>query len=93
MYGYPRLTLTLKQPTNLKVGPKLVYQLMQELDIKSHMIKKTNKPQTHTDYEQRPNLIKQLADQTSFLLTDITLTFRKKVLRYLLLKIRSSGRL
>ncbi|MBS0941204.1 transposase, partial [Lactiplantibacillus plantarum] len=56
MYGYPRLTLTLKQPTNLKVGPKLVYQLMQELDIKSHMIKKTNKPQTHTDYEQRPNL-------------------------------------
>ncbi|KZU63865.1 Mobile element protein [Lactiplantibacillus plantarum] len=72
MYGYPRLTLALKQIANLKVGQKLVYRLMQELGIKSRMLKKTNKPQTHTDYEQRPNLIKQLADQTGVLLTDIT---------------------
>lgn len=76
MYGYPRPILILNQTTNLKVGQKLVYQLMQELGIKSRITNKTNKPQTHTDYEQRPNLIKQLADQTSVLLTDITLTFR-----------------
>lgn len=76
MYGYPRPILILNQTTNLKVGQKLVYQLMQELGIKSRIINKTNKPQTHTDYDQRPNLIKQLADQTSVLLTDITLTFR-----------------
>ena len=49
MYGYPRLTLALKQIANLKVGQKLVYRLMQELGIKSRMLKKTNKPQTHTD--------------------------------------------
>ncbi|MBS0937971.1 transposase [Lactiplantibacillus plantarum] len=44
MSGYARLPLILNQNTNLRVGQKLVYQLMQELGIKSRMIKKTNKP-------------------------------------------------
>lgn len=36
------------------------------------MVKKKKKPTTHTEYAQRPNLIKELDDKSGGLLTDIT---------------------
>ncbi len=64
MYGYPRLTIALY--------PKLVYRVMQELGIQSRMVRKISKPKTHTNDAQRPNLIKDLANQSQILVTDIT---------------------
>lgn len=40
------------------IGPNRVYQLMQELGIRSLMGRRFKKPGTHVDYSQRPNLIK-----------------------------------
>lgn len=64
MYGYPRLTVALYQILGLKVSQWLVYRLMKELEIRSWMVRKIRKPKTHTEYPQRPNLIRDLADQT-----------------------------
>ncbi|MDV2566161.1 IS3-like element IS1520 family transposase [Levilactobacillus brevis] len=72
MYGYPRLTILLNQQSDIHVSQRLVYQQMCELGIRSRMVKRINKPTTQTDYDQRPNLIKQLTDQSGILLTDIT---------------------
>ena len=72
MYGYPRLTVALYQMLGLKVSQWLVYRLMKELGIRSRMVRKISKPKTHTEYPQRPNLIKDLADQTRVLVADIT---------------------
>ena len=72
MYGYPRLTVALYQILGLKVSQWLVYHLMKELEIRSRMVRKISKPKIHTEYPQRPNLIRDLADQTRVLVTDIT---------------------
>ena len=72
MYGYPRLTKYLNQQFNLSVSKGLIYRIMRELGIQSRMIKKWRKPTSYTTIEQRPNLMKQLKDQSKVLLTDIT---------------------
>lgn len=72
MYGYPRLTILLNKKLQFGVGTGLIYQLMCELGIQSRMIKKWKKPKTYATIEQRPNLIKKLADKSKVLLTDIT---------------------
>lgn len=72
MYGYPRLTIFLNKRFDFGVSSQLVYRLMAELGIKSRMVKKRKKPTTFTEYEQRPNLIKNLDDKSGVLLTDIT---------------------
>lgn len=72
MYGYPRLTIFLNKRFDFGVSSQLVYRLMAELGIKSRMVKKRKKPTTFTEYEQRPNLIKNLDDNSGVLLTDIT---------------------
>lgn len=71
MYGYPRLTVALYQMLGLKVSQWLVYRLMKELGIRSRMVRKISKPKTHTEYPQRPNLIRDFADQSRVLVTDI----------------------
>lgn len=72
MYGYPRLTIFLNKRFDFGVSSQLVYRLMAELGIKSRMVKKRKKTTTFTEYEQRPNLIKNLDDKSGVLLTDIT---------------------
>lgn len=72
MYGYPRLTVLLNNLFDFGVSSQLIYRLMVELGIKSRMVKKKRKPTTHTEYAQRPNLIKDLEDKSGVLLTDIT---------------------
>lgn len=72
MYVYPRLTIFLNKRFDFGVSSQLVYRLMAELGIKSRMVKKRKKPTTFTEYEQRPNLIKNLDDKSGVLLTDIT---------------------
>lgn len=77
MYGYPRLTVALYQMLGLKVSQWLVYRLMKELGIRSR------KPKTHIEYPQQPNLIRDLADQTRVLVTDITYIPLQRSWRYL----------
>jgi len=72
MYGYPRLTILLNTLFDFGVSSQLVHRLMKELGIKSRMVKKRKKPTTHTEYPQRPNIIKDLDDKSGVLLTDIT---------------------
>jgi len=72
MYGYPRLTILLNTLFDFGVSSQLVHRLMKELGIKSRMVKKRKKPTTHTEYPQRPNMIKDLDDKSGVLLTDIT---------------------
>lgn len=72
MYGYPRLTIFLNKRFDFGVSSQLVYRLMAERGIKSRMVKKRKKTTTFTEYEQRPNLIKNLDDKSGVLLTDIT---------------------
>lgn len=47
------------------------------------MGRKRNKPTTHTEYTQRPNLIKSLTDQSTVLVTDITYISIKQSWLYL----------
>ncbi|QIL50046.1 IS3 family transposase [Weissella coleopterorum] len=72
MYGYPRLTILLNRQLKIKISQRMVYKQMYALKIRSRMTKRINKPKTHTEYDQRPNLIKGLPDQSNILLTDIT---------------------
>lgn len=83
MYGYPRLTVALYQMLGLRVSQWLVYRLMKELGIRSRMVRKIRKPKTHTEYPQRPNLIRDLADQTRGLVTDITYILLQRSWLYL----------
>ena len=72
MYGYPRLTILLNQKFSFNVSAGLIYRLMKGLGIQSRMINRRKKPKTYSTVEQRPNLIKQLKDKSTVLLTDIT---------------------
>lgn len=72
MYGYPRITKYFKEELNLSISRYLIYRLMQELGIKSRMVRKMKKPRSYSEMPQRPNLIKKLHDKSSVLLTDIT---------------------
>ena len=57
----------------LDVGDHLVWELMNELNLKSRMVKKAyKKPKTTTDTPQNPNLMKKLDDLSGVLGTDIT---------------------
>lgn len=74
MYGYPRLTILLARKWGIQVTPTLVYRCMCELGIQSTMRSKKPKPKpkSHTDQEQRPNLIRKRVDTSNVLLTDVT---------------------
>lgn len=43
----------------------MVYKQMCSLKIRSRMTKRINKPKTHTEYNQRPNLIKNVIKKLS----------------------------
>jgi len=72
MYGYRRMTKLFNDVLNYSVSSYLIYRIMQHLGIQSRMSKSRKKPKTHTEIEQKPNLIKPLIDNSPVLLTDIT---------------------
>ena len=69
IYGYRRIAACL----HTEVGDRLVWELMNELSLKSRMVKKPYKKRTTpTDTPQKPNLMKELDDLSGVLTTDIT---------------------
>ncbi len=72
MYGYPGLTLGTQSNCQSKRWAKSGLSANAKIGHKLKYAQKHSKPRTHTDYEQHPNLIKKLTDQTSVLLTGIT---------------------
>lgn len=72
MYGYRRMTKLFNNELNYSVSTYLIDRIMQHLGIQSRMTKSRKKPETYTEIEQKPNLIKSLVDKSQVLLTDIT---------------------
>ena len=73
IYGYRRIAAFLRFILKTDVGDRLVWELMNELNLKSRMVKKSyKKPTTTTDTPQKPNLMKKLDDLSGVLATDIT---------------------
>ena len=72
MYGAPRLKILLKKQLSIIVSQRLISHLMHELNIQSCMVKKYNKPTTTTEYDQRPNLMKDITDLAKVVATDMT---------------------
>ncbi|KAA8457458.1 IS3 family transposase [Weissella paramesenteroides] len=72
IYGYRRIAAFLRFILHIEVGNRLVWELMNELNLKSRMVKKSyKKPTTTTDTPQKPNLMKNLDDLSGVLTTDI----------------------
>ncbi|MCT3046011.1 IS3 family transposase, partial [Leuconostoc mesenteroides] len=72
-YGYRRIAAFLRFILNTEVGDRLVWELMNEMSLKSRMVRKSyKKPTTTTDTPQKPNLMKNLDDLSGVLTTDIT---------------------
>lgn len=73
IYGYRRIAAFLRFILNTEVGDRLVWELMNEMSLKSRMVRKSyKKPTTTTDTPQKPNLMKNLDDLSGVLTTDIT---------------------
>ena len=73
IYGYRRIAAFLRFILNTEVGDRLVWELMNEMSLKSRMVGKSyKKPRTTTDTPQKPNLMKNLDDLSGVLTTDIT---------------------
>ena len=73
IYGYRRIAAFLRFILNTEVGDRLVWELMNEMNLKSRMVRKSyKKPTTTTDTPQKPNLMKKLDDLSGALTTDIT---------------------
>ena len=73
IYGYRRIAAFLRFILKTDVGDRLVWELMNELNLKSRMVKKSyKKPTTTTDTPQKPNLMKKLDDLSGVLATDIS---------------------
>lgn len=66
------MTKLFNDELNYSVSTYLFYRIMRYLGIQSRMSKSRKKPKTHTEVEQKPNLIKSLVDKSNVLLTDIT---------------------
>ncbi|TGE57248.1 IS3 family transposase [Weissella confusa] len=70
IYGYRRIAAFLRFILKTDVGDRLVWELMNELNLKSRMVKKSyKKPTTTTDTPQKPNLMKKLDDLSGVLAT------------------------
>lgn len=73
IYGYRRIAAFLRFILNTEVGDRLVWELMNEMSLKSRTVRKSyKKPTTTTDTPQKPNLMKNLDDLSGVLTTDIT---------------------
>lgn len=73
IYGYQRIAAFLRFILNTEVGDRLVWELMNEMSLKSRTVRKSyKKPTTTTDTPQKPNLMKNLDDLSGVLTTDIT---------------------
>ncbi|ORI73512.1 transposase, partial [Leuconostoc mesenteroides subsp. cremoris] len=73
IYGYRRIAAFLRFILNTEVGDRLVWELMNEMSLKSRMVRKSyKKPTTTTDTPQKPNLMKNLDELSGVLTTDIT---------------------
>ncbi|MHA8111487.1 IS3 family transposase [Lactobacillaceae bacterium Melli_B4] len=71
VYGVLRLQIALRA-MGFRLGTRRIKRLMNELSIHSLMASRFKKPGTHVDYEQRPNLIKNLLRPHSIWRADIT---------------------
>ena len=75
IYGYRHIAAFLRFILHIEVGNRLVWELINELNLKSRMVKKSYKKlTTTTDTPQNPNLMKGLDDLSGILTTDITYT-------------------
>lgn len=59
------------RPFGIQIGTSRLIRLMHQFNIRSLMCRHFKKPRTHVDYEQRPNLIKNVSAST-ICRTDIT---------------------
>ncbi|QIL50582.1 transposase [Weissella coleopterorum] len=57
VYGRPRLQMALRS-FGIRIGTSRIIRLMHQFNIRSLMCRRFKKPETHVDYDQRPNLIK-----------------------------------
>ena len=73
IYDYRRIAAFLRFILNNEFGERLVWELMNDMSLKSRMVRKSyKKPMTTTDTPQKPNLMKNLDDLSGVLTTDIT---------------------
>ena len=63
-YGAPRLKVALQRELGINFSIRRITRLMKELGIRSLMCRWFKKPGTHVDYDQRPNLIKNLSGKS-----------------------------
>ena len=63
-YGAPRLKVALQRELGINFSIRRITRLMKELGIRSLMCRRFKKPGTHVDYDQRPNLIKNLSGKS-----------------------------
>ncbi|QMU89609.1 IS3 family transposase (plasmid) [Weissella cibaria] len=73
IYGYRRIAAFLRFILDTEVGDRLVWEIMNEMSLKSRMVRKSyKKPTTTTDTPQKTNLMKNLDNLSGVLTTDIT---------------------
>ena len=63
-YEAPRLKVALQRELGINFSIRRITRLMKELGIRSLMCRRFKKPGTHVDYDQRPNLIKNLSGKS-----------------------------
>lgn len=63
-YGAPRLKVALQRELGINFIIRRITRLMKELGIRSLICRRFKKPGTHVDYDQRPNLIKNLSGKS-----------------------------
>ncbi|POH15125.1 transposase [Fructilactobacillus sanfranciscensis] len=63
-YGAPRFKVALQRELGINFSIRRITRLMKELGIRSLMCRRFKKPGTHIDYDQRPNLIKNLSGKS-----------------------------
>ena len=63
-YRAPRLKVALQRELGINFSIRRITRLMKELGIRSLMCRRFKKPGTHVDYDQRPNLIKNLSGKS-----------------------------
>lgn len=72
-YGYGRIAKRIGKLFKCCLNDRTIWQLMRELGIQSTMYRKrSKKPLTITDTQQKPNLMRHLSDLSGVVITDIT---------------------
>ncbi|MBC9119440.1 IS3 family transposase [Fructobacillus fructosus] len=71
VYGYKRIKIALHRQ-GINVGVRRLWRLLKEANCQSVMTEKYRKPVTEVLYALRPNLIKQLDDQSGVWSADVT---------------------